>query len=84
MSVVFNAESEDDEDTSPAARQAMLAERRPDGAPLFTPLVCISLMIFYVFAMQCVSTIAIVKRETGSWKWPLFQLGYMTGTAWCR
>jgi len=39
-------------------------------------------MIFYVFAMQCISTIAIVKRETNSWKWPLFQTAYMTGTAW--
>jgi ferrous iron transport protein B len=39
-------------------------------------------MIFYVFAMQCISTIAIVRRETNSWRWPLFQLGYMTGFAW--
>jgi ferrous iron transport protein B len=39
-------------------------------------------MIFYVFAMQCISTIAVVKRETNGWKWPLFQIAYMTGTAW--
>ena len=63
-------------------RQAMLAAQWPDGRPLFTPLVCLTLMIFYVFAMQCISTIAIVKRETNSWKWPLFQTAYMTGTAW--
>jgi ferrous iron transport protein B len=54
----------------------------PGGAPLFTPLVCLTLMIYYVFAMQCMSTIAVVKRETNSWRWPLFQTAYMTGTAW--
>jgi len=39
-------------------------------------------MIFYVFAMQCMSTLAVVKRETNSWRWPAFQMAYMTGTAW--
>jgi ferrous iron transport protein B len=80
MGVVFNAESSDD-DTTPL-RKALLAARWPDGRALFTPLVCFTLMIFYVFAMQCVSTVAVVRRETNSWKWPLFQIGYMTGTAW--
>ena len=79
MGVVFNADATDD--IAPL-RHAMLAAKWPDGRPLFTPLVCFTLMIFYVFAMQCVSTIAIVKRETNSWKWPLFQTAYMTGTAW--
>ena len=80
MGVVFNAEAKDN-DTAPL-RQAMLAAKWPDGRPLFTPLVCFTLMIFYVFAMQCISTIAVVKRETNGWKWPLFQIGYMTSTAW--
>ncbi|MBL9188010.1 MAG: ferrous iron transport protein B [Opitutaceae bacterium] len=80
MGVVFNAEA-DDEDTTPL-RQALLAAQWPDGRPLFTPLVCFTLMIFYVFAMQCVSTIAVVRRETNGWKWPIFQTLYMTGTAW--
>jgi ferrous iron transport protein B len=80
MGVVFNAESSD-EDTTPL-RQALLEAKWPDGAPLFTPLVCITLMVFYVFAMQCVSTVAIVRRETNSWRWPLFQIAYLTGTAW--
>ncbi|MSU64783.1 MAG: ferrous iron transport protein B [Opitutus sp.] len=80
MGVVFNAES-DAENTAPL-RTAMLAAKWPDGRPLFTPLVCFTLMIFYVFAMQCMSTIAIVKRETNGWKWPIFQTLYMTGTAW--
>jgi len=80
MSVVFNVE-EDEEDTTPL-REALQNSRWPDGRPLFTPLVCLTLMIFYVFAMQCISTVAIVKRETNSWKWPLFQIGYQTGFAW--
>ncbi len=81
MGVVFNAGAEDENDTAPL-RKALLDAKWPDGAPLFTPLVCLTLMIFYVFAMQCVSTVAVVRRETNSWKWPLFQIGYMTGTAW--
>jgi ferrous iron transport protein B len=80
MGIVFNAEAEG-EDTTPL-RLALLEAKWPDGRPLFTPLVCFTLMIFYVFAMQCISTIAIVRRETNSWKWPLFQIAYMTGTAW--
>lgn len=80
MGVVFNAEAAND-DTTPL-RQALLAARWPDGRVLFTPLVCFTLMIFYVFAMQCVSTVAIVRRETNSWRWPLFQIAYLTGTAW--
>jgi ferrous iron transport protein B len=61
---------------------AMAADNWPDGRPIFTPLVCLGLMVFYVLAMQCLSTVAVVKRETGGWKWPLFQLGYMTALAW--
>ncbi|MFZ9682273.1 MAG: ferrous iron transport protein B [Cephaloticoccus sp.] len=80
MGVVFNTE-DIDEDTTPL-RHALGAATWPDGRPLFTPLVCLTLMIFYVFAMQCIATVAVVKRETNSWRWPLFQIGYMTGTAW--
>ena len=49
---------------------------------MFTPLKGVTLMVFYVFALQCVSTVAIVRRETNSWKWPIFQLVYMTALAW--
>lgn len=80
MGVIFGVESED-EDTSPL-RDALLAAHWPGGAPLFTPLVCLTLMVFYVFAMQCMATLAVVKRETNSWRWPLFQTFYLTGTAW--
>ena len=80
MGVIFNAESADD-NTAPL-RAALRSATWPDGRMLFTPLVCITLMVFYVFAMQCMSTIAVVKRETNSWRWPIFQTVYMTGTAW--
>jgi ferrous iron transport protein B len=81
MGVIFGVEEAEDEDTTPL-RQALLEAKWPDGRQLFTPLVCFSLMVFYVFAMQCLSTVAVVKRETNSWKWPLFQTAYMTGTAY--
>jgi ferrous iron transport protein B len=81
MSIVYNVQAGDDEDTAPL-RETMRAERHNDGRPVFTPLVCIGLMVFYVLAMQCVSTVAIVRRETNSWRWPLFQVAYMTGLAW--
>jgi ferrous iron transport protein B len=80
MSVVFNASANNLETAT--LPQALLAARWPDGRILFTPLVCLTLMVFYVFAMQCVSTVVIVRRETNSWRWPLFQIAYMTGTAW--
>ena len=57
-------------------------QTRPDGSPVYTPLVAVTLMVFYVFALQCVSTVAIVRRETNSWKWPLFQWLYMGALAW--
>jgi ferrous iron transport protein B len=52
------------------------------GGPRFTPAVAFSLLVFYAFAMQCMSTLAIVKRETKSWKWPMLQLAYMTVVAY--
>lgn len=63
-------------------RSALRNARWPDGRALFTPLTCLVLMVYYVFAMQCMSTLAVVRRETNSWRWPAFQLAYMTGTAW--
>jgi ferrous iron transport protein B len=52
------------------------------GQHAFTPLIAVALMVYYVLAMQCMSTIAVVKRETNGWKWPLFQTLYMTALAW--
>lgn len=52
-------------------------ERKADGTPVYSTASGVSLMVFYVFAMQCMATLAVVKRETKSWKWPLIQVGYM-------
>jgi ferrous iron transport protein B len=71
----------DDENEGPL-KEKMRAAVRPDGTPVYTLATGVSLMLFYVFAMQCMSTLAIVKRETQSWKWPIIQLLYMTGLAY--
>ena len=63
-------------------RDKMKAAKKEDGTAVYTLASGLSLMIFYVFAMQCMSTLAIVKRETKSWKWPIIQLIYMTGLAY--
>ena len=60
----------------------MNAATWPDGAKVYTLAAGLSLLIFYVLAMQCMSTLAIVKRETHSWKWPIIQLVYMTVLAY--
>ncbi|MBK6826869.1 MAG: ferrous iron transport protein B [Chitinophagaceae bacterium] len=71
-----------DDEGSLLLKEKMKAAKKPDGTPVFTLATGLSLMIFYVFAMQCMSTLAVVKRETRSWKWPIIQLIYMTGLAW--
>jgi ferrous iron transport protein B len=71
---------EDSEDSS--LRQKLAAARHPDGTKVYTLAAGLSLMIFYLLAMQCMSTLAVVKRETKSWKWPAFQLVYMTALAY--
>jgi ferrous iron transport protein B len=60
----------------------MAAEVYPNGNKVFTLASGISLLLFYAFAMQCMSTLAIVKRETNTWKWPLIQLFGMTTIAY--
>ena len=61
---------------------AMRADRYPNGKPVWTPLVAVSLLVWFVLAMQCMSTFAIVRRETGGWRWPLFMLVYMNVLAY--
>jgi ferrous iron transport protein B len=80
MGTVFSIENADEEPES--LRDAFARAAWPDGRPLFTPLVCVTLLVFYVFAMQCLATLAVVRRETNSLRWPAFQLAYMTGAAW--
>ncbi len=83
MSTVYNIGSPDAETDTKALAETLRAQRRePDGSLIYTPLTAVTLMIFYVFALQCVSTVAVVRRETNSWKWPVFQWFYMGLLAW--
>ena len=80
MGIVYSAGNAD-EDTQPLTA-AMRADRYPDGRPVWTPAVAVSLLVWFVLAMQCMSTLAVVRRETGGWKWPVFMLLYMNGLAY--
>ncbi len=85
MQITFHveeSEGEEEEATFTRTRDRLASATRDNGEPLFTPLVCLSLMMFYIFALQCASTVAITKRETNSWKWAAFQFGYMTVVAY--
>ncbi len=73
---------EDADENNNTLRQKMNAAVRNDGTKVYTLATGLSLMIFYMLAMQCMSTLAVVKRETKSWKWPMIQLAYMTGLAY--
>lgn len=79
LSVVYNVGDEGAEDQQgvPSLTDAMTRARRSDGSPVWTPLVAVSLMVFFVLACQCMSTLAIVRRETYSWRWPVFMVSYM-------
>jgi ferrous iron transport protein B len=81
MSTIYSVGQE--EEGTLTVRDKMQGEINPDtGGPRYTTAVGWSLMLFYAFAMQCMSTLAVVKRETGSWKWPLLQFGYLSALAW--
>ena len=74
LGVVYNV---GDAEQSGSLVKAMTNAKRSDGTPMWTPLVGLSLMVFFVLACQCMSTLAVVRRETNSWRWPLFMVSYM-------
>ncbi|HEY0173005.1 MAG TPA: ferrous iron transport protein B [Pyrinomonadaceae bacterium] len=76
LSIVYNVGKDADAE-SPSLIEAVRDAKRPDGSPAWTPLVAVSMMVFFVLACQCMSTVAIVRRETNSWRWPLFMVAYM-------
>lgn len=83
MSTVYNVgKAEKNESSMNSLAKTLQAQKRSNGSPVYTPLIAVTLMVFYVFALQCVSTVAIVRRETNSWKWPFFQWIYMGVLAW--
>ncbi|HRK61238.1 MAG TPA: ferrous iron transport protein B [Candidatus Omnitrophota bacterium] len=82
LAIIYNVGDEADEN-SVDLMDALRKEKDPvTGEPVYTPLVAVGIMVFFVLACQCMSTVAIVKRETGGWGWPLFMVGYMTVLAW--
>ncbi|MCD8539782.1 MAG: ferrous iron transporter B, partial [Leadbetterella sp.] len=80
LATLYNIGSQGEEETRIVER--MERERRPDGSRMFDLATGMSLLLFYAFAMQCISTVAIMRRETNSWKWTLIQIVFMTGLAY--
>lgn len=79
MSTIYSVGGDENIST---IKEKLAAEKDADGNPFFTPARAFSLLIFYVFSMQCMSTLAVVYRETKSWRWPAMQLFYMSGLAY--
>lgn len=80
MSTIYSLGGDGDEYS---LHERMARETDPDtGKPVYNPATSWSLLLFYVFAMMCMSTLAVVKRETNSWKWPVIQFAFMTGVAY--
>ncbi len=81
LGTIYNLGS-DQQEGSVELRGAMQAERWPDGRPVYTPVVALSLMVFFALCCQCGATLATIKRETGSWGYAIFTFTYMTGLAY--
>jgi len=81
MSIVYSVEGGAEKEDGVLAK-TLREQKRADGSAEFSTLTCLSILVFFVLSMQCVSTLAVVRRETNSFRWPLFQFCYMTGTAW--
>lgn len=77
LAQIYAAEQSEEEAGSASLREALRSDLRSDGTPVFDPPTVGALLVFFVFALQCTSTIAIIKRETNSWRWPAFAFGYL-------
>ena len=77
LSIIYGIGEDGAEDEATLV-ETLRAQKHPDGSLVYTPPTCYSLLVFYVLAMQCLPTQAVTRRETGSWKWAVFQLVYMT------
>ena len=78
MSIIYLGEEAQED----SVRDRMAEETRTDGKPAYDVRTCLSLLVFYVFAMQCLSTVAVTRRETNSWRWAILQVVYLTGFAY--
>ena len=81
LSIIYSLGAREADDVDDLAG-AIRADTRPDGTLVWRPLVAVSLLVWFVLAMQCISTTAVVRRETGGWRWPLIQLGFMNALAY--
>jgi ferrous iron transport protein B len=81
LSIIYNVGKDADAENETLI-QAVRDAKKDDGSPAWTPLTALTLMVFFVLAMQCMSTVAVVRRETNSWAWTLFMVGYMTALAY--
>ncbi len=82
LAIVYGVGADAADEDPESLYDTLRASRRSDGSPVFNVATCFSLFVFYVLAAQCLATQAVVRRETNSWKWPLFQLVYMTVLAY--
>ena len=82
LAQIYAAEQSDDEDGGSSLREALVSDVRPDGTKVFDPPTVGALLVFFVFALQCTSTIAIIKRETNSWGWTGFAFSYLFALAY--
>jgi len=81
LSIVYGLGEEGPQDGAGLV-ETLRHQRRNDGTPVFSIATSLSLLVFYVLAMQCLPTQAVTRRETRGWKWPAFQLGYMSVLAY--
>lgn len=81
LSIIYNVGDEANEE-SESLINAVRDAKKEDGQPAWTPLTALTMMVFFVLACQCMSTLAIVRRETNSWRWPAFMFAYMTVLAY--
>jgi ferrous iron transport protein B len=81
LGIIYDLGSGADEESEPL-KEKLRGATHPDGSPVFTLPAALSVMVFFALCLQCAATIAVLRRETNSWRWPLFAFGYMTALAY--
>ncbi len=82
LAIIYGVGDQTAEEEPQSLYDSLRTAKRTDGTPVFTTATCVSLLVFYVLAMQCLPTQAVTRRETNSWRWPIFQFAYMTVLAY--
>ncbi|HEY5041443.1 MAG TPA: ferrous iron transport protein B [Verrucomicrobiae bacterium] len=82
LAIVYGVGDDTADHNHSSLYESLRRAKRSDGTPIFNTATCASLLMFYILAAQCLSTTAVMRRETGGWKWPIFQIIYMTGLAY--